>query len=84
MPADYDEWAALGNEQRAFSKVLPFFRKLEHDDDFGDDLHGKGGPIRIERSKRSNWHPTVAAFTPSAAPWIFPTLLTSTIQNRRE
>ena len=25
-------------------------------------MHGKGGPIWIERSKRSNWHPTVSAF----------------------
>ena len=41
--------------------VLPFYRKLEHDADFGGDLHGKGGPIWIERSKRSNWHPTVSA-----------------------
>jgi choline dehydrogenase len=61
-PADFDEWAALGNDQWNFSKVLPFYRKLEHDADFGGDVHGKGGPIWIERAKRSNWHPTVSAF----------------------
>ena len=62
MPADFDEWAVLGNDEWSFAKVLPFYRKLEHDVDFGGDVHGKGGPIWIERSKPSNWHPTVSAF----------------------
>ncbi len=62
VPADFDEWAALGNDQWCFDKVLPFFRKLEHDVDFRGDLHGQEGPIWIERSKRSKWHPTVSAF----------------------
>ena len=62
VPADFTEWATLGNNQWSFEKVLPFYRKLEHDADFGDDAHGKGGPIWIERSKRSSWHPIVSAF----------------------
>jgi choline dehydrogenase len=62
VPADFDEWSALGNEEWSFAKVLPFYRKLEHDVDFGGDVHGKGGPIWIERSKPSNWPPTVSAF----------------------
>jgi choline dehydrogenase-like flavoprotein len=62
VPADFDEWVALGNEEWSFAKVLPFYRKLEHDADFGGDMHGKGGPIWVERSKRSHWHPTVTAF----------------------
>jgi choline dehydrogenase len=62
VPADFDEWAALGNDQWSFEKVLPFHRKLEHDADFGGDSHGKGGPIWIERPKPSKWHPTVSAF----------------------
>jgi choline dehydrogenase len=61
-PADFDEWAALGNDEWNFAKVLPFYRKLEHDADFDGDAHGKAGPIWIERSKRLNWHPTVSAF----------------------
>ena len=62
VPADFDEWAALGNNEWNFGKVLPFYRKLEHDADFGGDDHGKGGPIWIERAKRSHWHPMVSAF----------------------
>jgi choline dehydrogenase-like flavoprotein len=61
-PTDFDERAALGNDKWSFAKVLPFYRKLEHDADFGGDLHGKGGPIWIERSKLSNWHPMVSSY----------------------
>ena len=62
VPADFGEWVALGNDEWSFAKVLPFYRRLEHDADFGGDVHSKGGPVWIERPKRSNWHPTVSAF----------------------
>ena len=62
LPADFNEWAALGNSEWSFERVLPFYRKLEHDTDFGGDLHGKDGPIWIERSRPANWHPLVSAF----------------------
>ena len=45
VPADFDEWASLGNHQWSFEKVLPFYRKLEHDADFGGDAHGQNGPL---------------------------------------
>jgi choline dehydrogenase-like flavoprotein len=49
VPADYDEWAGLGNFEWAWRNVLPYFKRLE-DDDLGDnDLHGSGGPIPIRR-----------------------------------
>ena len=31
VPADYDEWAALGNDEWSWAKVLPHFRRLEDD-----------------------------------------------------
>jgi choline dehydrogenase-like flavoprotein len=65
VPADFDEWASLGNHQWSFDKVLPFYRKLEHDADFGGDAHGKAGPIWIELSKPSDWHPLISAFQAS-------------------
>lgn len=50
MPEDYDGWAALGNRQWAWQKVLPAFKRLERDLDFGDrDYHGDAGPISIRR-----------------------------------
>lgn len=50
MPEDYDGWAAVGNPEWAWPKVLPAFCRLERDLDFGDaDFHGDAGPISIRR-----------------------------------
>ena len=48
-PADYDGWAAMGNPGWSFGEVLPFFRRLEADADFGDQWHNSGGPVPIRR-----------------------------------
>jgi choline dehydrogenase len=49
-PADYDEWAALGNAGWSFEDVLPYFTRLEADADFGDRAwHGDRGPLPISR-----------------------------------
>jgi choline dehydrogenase len=61
-PADYDAWAALGNEGWAFDDVLPYFCRLERDDDFsGERWHGRDGPLPIRR------YPTGALTDVSAA-----------------
>ena len=50
MPEDYDGWAAAGNPEWAWAKVLPAFKRLERDLDFGHmDYHGDAGPITIRR-----------------------------------
>ena len=49
VPEDYDEWAALGNDRWGWEQCLPYFRKLEADQDFGGDYHGKNGPIPVVR-----------------------------------
>lgn len=49
LPRDYDEWAALGATGWAWDDVLPFFKKLERDLDFGGPLHGREGPVPIRR-----------------------------------
>jgi choline dehydrogenase len=49
-PADYDEWAALGNPGWGFDEVLPYFNRLESDAEFGDVAwHGATGPIPVTR-----------------------------------
>lgn len=49
-PADFDRWASLGNAGWAFDDVLPAFRRLEADADFGDrPWHGASGPMPITR-----------------------------------
>jgi choline dehydrogenase len=49
-PADYDGWAAAGNTGWSFADVLPYFCKLETDEDFGwAPWHGSSGPLPIRR-----------------------------------
>lgn len=48
--ADFDAWAARGNPGWGFADVLPAFRRIEADADFGSDpWHGDQGPIPISR-----------------------------------
>jgi choline dehydrogenase len=49
VPADYDEWAELGNPIWSWTEVLPYFCRLEDDQDEAGDFHGQGGPIPIRR-----------------------------------
>src|SRR5205823_8869913 len=46
----------------SFADCLPYFRKLEDDQDFGGDLHGKGGPIPIVRWKQDELAPLQRGF----------------------
>lgn len=55
LPSDYDNWAALGAEGWHWEGVLPHFRRLESDRDFDGPLHGKDGPIRLQRYPREAW-----------------------------
>src|SRR5215831_8601483 len=61
-PEDFDTWATWGNEEWAFTNVLPYFRKLETDLDFqGDDCHGSSGPIPVRRLQRDEMMPYARA-----------------------
>ncbi len=61
-PEDFDEWAAWGNPEWSYAKVLPFYRKLENDRDMQGDFHGANGPIWIERPTSETWQPVNRAF----------------------
>ena len=50
--ADYDHWAALGNEGWNYEKVLPYFKKSEDHQDIQNEFHGQGGPLNVEFSKK--------------------------------
>jgi choline dehydrogenase len=50
-PADYDGWAQLGNPGWSFAEVLPFFFRLEADADYGDQWHGRNGPLPIRATR---------------------------------
>ena len=49
LPEDFDFWSALGNDEWTYAKVLPYFRKSEHDLDIRDDFHGTKGPMPVRR-----------------------------------
>jgi choline dehydrogenase len=49
--ADYDEWAAMGNEGWGYEDVLPYFKRAE-DNERGEDMyHGVGGPLSVSESR---------------------------------
>lgn len=55
LPADYDSWRQLGVVGWGWDDVLPYFKRLESDCDFNNDLHGGAGPIRIRRVPEEDW-----------------------------
>jgi choline dehydrogenase len=61
-PADYDQWAELGNDEWSWAKVLPSFRRLEDDPEGASELHGRGGPVAICRWRHDELIPTQRAF----------------------
>src|SRR6478735_1194833 len=75
-PGDYDGWAAAGNPSWSWEHMLPRFRNLEHDLDYGDDgaIHGATGPIPIVRWHRDELLPVQQAFAAAALaaglPWV--------------
>jgi 5-(hydroxymethyl)furfural/furfural oxidase len=58
---DYDEWQALGADGWSWQDVLPYFNRLEHDQDFDGALHGSSGPLPIRRLPRHAWPPLARA-----------------------
>ena len=47
-PWDYDNWAAQGNPGWSYDEVLPYFKRSENNEDFGNgDFHGTGGPLNV-------------------------------------
>ena len=45
--ADYDDWAALGNEGWGWNDVFPYFKRSEHNERLGNEWHGRGGPLWV-------------------------------------
>src|SRR4051812_31711396 len=57
-PFDFDRWAAMGNAGWAWADLLPLFIAIENDVDFGGEpIHGRDGPIVVQRYRRESWAP---------------------------
>ena len=67
QPSDYDEWAAAGARGWGWSDVLPYFRKLERDLTYDGPLHGRDGPLPIQRVARESWSGFTRAVAQAAA-----------------
>ncbi|HTO34562.1 MAG TPA: GMC family oxidoreductase N-terminal domain-containing protein [Pararhizobium sp.] len=60
-PHDYDEWGEMGAEGWSWAECLPYFKKLERDLDFDNELHGRSGPFPIRRRGDVLWTPFTRA-----------------------
>jgi predicted dehydrogenase (TIGR03970 family) len=60
-PEDHDAWAAAGSPLWSYAAVLPAYRRVENDREFGDEqVHGNDGPVAVERPAVR--HPVADAF----------------------
>ncbi|HSG90245.1 MAG TPA: GMC family oxidoreductase N-terminal domain-containing protein [Pseudomonadales bacterium] len=67
LPEDHAEWAAAGNGEWTWDRVLPAYCRLERDLDFGAaPFHGDAGPISIRRYPPAELLPQHTAFLDAA------------------
>jgi choline dehydrogenase len=59
---DYDNWAYNGCPGWSYQDVLPYFQKLENQEDDTSPWAGKGGPLQVANAKLHDPNPTSAAF----------------------
>ena len=54
-PRDYDDWAAAGATGWSYRELLPYFRRSEHNENFGASVfHGNDGPLNVRRVTHPN------------------------------
>ena len=47
---DFERWSSGGNDEWTYEKVLPIYRRIECDRDFGEtEIHGGAGPMIVSR-----------------------------------
>jgi choline dehydrogenase len=64
LPENFEDWAKLGNDQWTYEKVLPFYKRMEADQDFpSGELHGSDGPIPVHRQSIDRSPAFTSAFT---------------------
>jgi choline dehydrogenase len=61
-PSDYDHWAYQGCPGWSYQHVLPYFQKVEHQEDDTSPWAGKEGPLYVANAKLHNPNPTSATF----------------------
>ena len=61
-PSDYDGWATNGAPGWSYQDVLPYFQKLENQEDDTSPWAGKGGPLPLTNAGLHDPNPTSRAF----------------------
>ncbi|MDF1607709.1 GMC family oxidoreductase N-terminal domain-containing protein [Hoeflea sp. YIM 152468] len=62
LPWDYEDWAENGATGWDWKGVLPYFKKLETDLDYGEtEVHGGSGPMPMRRVPEKDWSPLTKA-----------------------
>ena len=70
---DHDAWLAAGNEEWSWEKVLPYYKRLETDVDYGEtEIHGGSGPVPIFRHPPEELSAGARAFTQACLDRGFP------------
>jgi choline dehydrogenase len=52
LPVDFEDWSATAGADWSWSRVAPYFAKLEADADIAGPAHGVDGPIPVRRPER--------------------------------
>jgi choline dehydrogenase len=60
--SDYDNWAYNGCPGWSYQDLLPYFQKLEDQEDDTSPWAGKGGPLHVANAKLHNPNPTSETF----------------------
>jgi choline dehydrogenase len=69
-PANYNAWAAMGNEGWAWEDVLPYFKKAQNQERGESEHHAVGGAINVADLREPN--PLSVAFVEAAAEQGYP------------
>lgn len=51
-PEDFNQWGALGNKGWDYASILPYFKKSENNEQFGEPFHGEEGPMNVTLSRQ--------------------------------
>jgi choline dehydrogenase len=65
-PLDYDGWAHHGATGWSWKDVLPYFQKLEDQEDDANTTGGKGGPIHVVNARDHGPNPLSRTFIDAA------------------
>jgi choline dehydrogenase len=72
-PSDYDNWAYNGCPGWSYDECLPWFQKLEDQEDASHPLAGRGGPLHVSNAGLHDPSPTASAFLEACEERGYPT-----------